>query len=441
MVTPSVNDSVSQMPARVKPVVVAPTFNNDATLGDVIARVQAQGMPVIVVNDGSADQTPQLLASLAEDETVSSLLTVVEHASNRGKAVAIRSGAAAARQLGYSHIITIDTDGQHDPEDIPAMVDAAKASPFSLVLGTRPFDLPDCPPRSTLGRRLSNLGVRLHCGAALQDTQCGFRVYPLVLLENVNCRAGWFAFETEVLTRAVWAGFEIVQVDVTSRYLPAESRVSHFKPWRDSLRCIRLHARLLTRAMMPWPHRRTSPAPPAKSESWWDIIRSLSPREMWRQLRADDLGRLSLAAGLSVGAFIANLPTFGLQTLLAIYAARRLHLHPLAVILGSFISTPPIGPVLIAMAIFVGHLVLHGSLPTFSYEFVANAGVGEIFQQVIFEWFVGSLIVGTACMVLMFLSAIALTSRIGGRAQRSLPEPESVEAAPEAAPVVESSSA
>ena len=91
--------------------------------------------------------------------------------------------------------------------------------------------------------------------------------------------------------------------------------------------------------------------------------RWLNPMPAIRQLREDDVGRVNAAAGLAVGAFIANLPAYGLQTVLSLYAARRLHLHPLSVVIGSHLSTPPVGPVLVAAAVTIGHLVLHAELP------------------------------------------------------------------------------
>ena len=416
------------MPARFQPVVVAPSYNNAATLGDLISRIRACDLPLIVVNDGSTDATARVLQDAAADDDASQpAINVVAHPANRGKAAAIRTGAEAAAKLGYTHIVTIDTDGQHDPEDIPQLLAAAAKSPCALVLGTRSAAIPGYPARSMLGRRLSNLGIRLECGATLHDSQCGLRVYPLLLLEGVRCRAGRFAFETEVLTRAAWAGFPIVQVQVSSRYLPADVRVSHFKPVWDSLRCARLHAGLIARAILPLPHRRTCPLPAPQRESIRDMVRSLSPREMWRQLRADDLGRMSLAAGVAIGTYIANLPLYPVQTLVSLYVARRLHLHPLAVVLGSLLSTPPIGPVLILLAIVVGHFVLHGNLVAFPIDQWSSADAATIVQGVLLEWVVGSVLVGAACMMLTFAAIWLLTSRLATAAAAPPIEPDAVE--------------
>jgi glycosyltransferase involved in cell wall biosynthesis len=174
-----------------RPVVVAPTYNNVRTLGDIITRTQALGLPVLVVNDGSTDGTAELLAAWSGQP-----LTVVTHAVNRGKAAALQTGFAAARQAGYTHAASIDTDGQLDPEQIPALLDAARANPAALVVGCRNDRADDYPARSRVGRRVSNLLVRLESGVRVGDSLCGFRVYPLAFVAAVPCRVGHFGFET-----------------------------------------------------------------------------------------------------------------------------------------------------------------------------------------------------------------------------------------------------
>src|SRR5215218_9233132 len=182
---------------RFSPVVVAPTHNNARTLRDVVLRILGVGVPVIVVNDGSTDETANVLRTLQADEGI----RVVTHEANRGKAAALQSGFAAAEAAGYSHAITIDTDGQLDPEEIPLLIAAAQESPGALIVGTRDETKADYPARSRTGRRVSNLLVRLESGVRVSDSQCGFRVYPLRLVRGARCGAGYYGFETEIITR------------------------------------------------------------------------------------------------------------------------------------------------------------------------------------------------------------------------------------------------
>jgi glycosyltransferase involved in cell wall biosynthesis len=239
------------MPFR--PAIIAPTLNNAATLPDVIARTVALGHHLFIVNDGSTDGTAAWLETFANEQPNG--VTVLHHDRNRGKAIALRTGFDAAIAAGFTHAATIDTDGQLRPEEIPDLLEVAASNPNALVVGHRDETRADYPSRSRLGRRLSNLAIRLETGCHVDDCQCGLRVYPLRLFEVVRCRMGRFAFEAEIITRAAWAGCEILSVPVSCRYFPSDERVSHFRPWRDSVHGVLLHLMLLARSVAPLPHR------------------------------------------------------------------------------------------------------------------------------------------------------------------------------------------
>ena len=398
------HDSQTQEPLphdRFAPVVVAPSFNNAATLAGVLKRVRALDLPLIVVNDGSTDATATVLAEiLGADAGV----TFVTHRNNRGKAAALMSGFAAAGDAGYTHAVTIDTDGQLDPEQIPLLLSLARRTPHGLVIGQRDENTEGYPSRSRIGRRVSNLFVWMQCGVRVADSQCGFRVYPLDFIREVRCQAGRYGFETEVITRAGWAGRPIVGAPVRCHYFPSDKAVSHFRPFIDSFRGVPMHFRLMVRALVPLPRRGGSrAAPPPESAtatqgSSKTALRRLfhwfNPMPAIRQLREDDVGRANAAAGLAMGAFIANLPAYGLHTVLSLYAARRFHLHPLSVVLGSHLSTPPIGPVLVAAAVTIGHLLLHAELPTLANYDVRTVGLLPLLRASFVEWTIGGVVMG-----------------------------------------------
>jgi len=230
-------------------VVIAPTYNNAGTIAGVLDRIDAAGFPVIVVNDGCTDGTG---ATLRTWLSRGGARTVLTHAQNSGKAAALRTGFEHAGDAGFTHAVTIDTDGQHDPEEIVRLVDAARANPTSLVLGVRSASIEGYPARSMTGRRLSNFFVRIESGARVTDSQSGFRVYPIGLVRTVRGFSQRFGFETEILTRAAWAGCVIVEVPISSRYFPPGERVTHFRPVMDSVRSVGMHLRLLLRAVVPW---------------------------------------------------------------------------------------------------------------------------------------------------------------------------------------------
>jgi uncharacterized protein (DUF2062 family) len=409
-------------PAGFAPVVVAPTHNNRNTLEDIIARVRALGLPLIVVNDGSTDDTAAVLASprWAADAGV----TVITHARNRGKAAALRTAFDAAAAAGHTHAATVDTDGQLDPEQLPDLLALSRSSPHALVIGARDENTAGYPAKNRLGRRLSNLFVWMESGVRVSDSQCGLRVYPLDFVAAARCRSGRYGFETEVITRAGWAGLPLVEAPVRCHYFPKETAVSHFRPWVDSFRAIGMHGRLLLAALWPFtrrPRRAGGPARGAATGSRWRrFVRWLNPVGAWRQLRADETGRETAAAGLAVGAFIANLPAYGLQTVLSLYVARRLHLHPVAVVAGSQLSTPPVGPFLVAAAVAVGHVLLHGRLPGLSEYRAAAArgGVWPVLGSFLVEWTLGALIVGLCCACITFAAASRLL-RLAARDDRS----------------------
>jgi glycosyltransferase involved in cell wall biosynthesis len=391
-------------------VVLLPTYNNQRTLRDVLSRVAALGLPMIVINDGCTDSTPALLADwLAERPSVKLDLRV--HPANRGKAAALQTGFRAAGETGYTHALTLDTDGQHDPAEIPALLAESQQNPRALVLGYRDDTHPDYPAKSRIGRRISNFFIRLESGLRVRDSQCGMRVYPLPLVQAAPCRAGHFGYEAEIITRAAWSGCPVIETPIVTRYLPLEQRVSHFRPWLDTIRGIAMHVRLVLRAMIPLPHPKYEPQ--AKALTSHSSFRAalwqwLNPLRAWRELRQGTLTRSEVSAALAVGVFIGNLPAYGLQTVLALYTARRLHLHPVAVVAGSHVSIPPLAPFLIAAAIALGHLVLHGTLPPWSFD----SGLKNVAGALLLDWVVGGVVLGLILAIVTFAASQILLERV-----------------------------
>ena len=406
-------------PGVIRPIVVAPTFNNAATLpAGVLRGLDELGLPVHVVDDGSEDDTPALLRAWAGEHPARSW---TRHENNQGKAAALATGFAAAERAGHTHAVSIDTDGQLDPAQVPELLRRAAERPNSLILGSRDAAAVGYPLRSRLGRRAANLLVWWESGARVHDSQCGFRVYPLRAVHRLSCRAGRYGFETEVLTRAAWAGIPIDQVPVRCVY--PSGRVSHYRPWRDSLGMVRLHAGLMTLAFSPRRGLRLNHAAdtgrvPLRLARWF------SPSRMWQELkRGDPQHRTRFAAAVGVGVFIGNLPLYGVQTLLCLYAARRMRLNPLPIILGCSVSTPPLGPALVALAIAVGHWCLHGTLPQLSdFHAVIHGGYFALLKSVLLEWCIGSVV----CGVVLGTAAFALTILI----VRWLPRKSAVTALP-----------
>jgi glycosyltransferase involved in cell wall biosynthesis len=210
--------------------VLIPALDCEATIGDVVAGALAQVGRVLVVDDGSRDRTAEVAAAAGAE--------VLRHAANRGKGVALRTGMDALLARGATHAITLDGDGQHLPGEMPELLRACAADRSALVLGARQHPAGSLAPIRVFGNRFANRWVEIACGVALDDTQSGFRVYPLRETIALGCRADHFAFETEVIIRAVRAGIAIRSVPVRVWNPPPDERSSHFRGFRDSLRIV-----------------------------------------------------------------------------------------------------------------------------------------------------------------------------------------------------------
>jgi len=371
----------------VSSVIIAPTFNNFATLADVLERLGQLGLPIIVVNDGSTDRTCAVLESFAS-------IQLRTHSVNRGKAAAMRTGFEAAAQMDFTHAVTIDTDGQHDPRDIPRLLEEAQRSPRSLILGTRARRIAGYPGRNRLGRWISNGLVWLECGLRLDDTQCGLRVYPLSLILSARSAAPRYGFETEIITLAAWMEFPVVQVPVRCTYDVDNGQVSHFQPWRDSLRAVRMHAGLLAASAPRLPLR---------------LARGFHPAAIWRQLRRTPRSRREFAGGLAVGVFCACLPLYGIQAVLSLLGARMMRFNQLSALVGSQLSSPPIGAILIAASMALGHLLLNGSWPDGSAWKMAHASIRPwvMVRTLGLDWALGSLVIGAVLSLITYVAVRA----------------------------------
>ena len=227
--------------------IAIPFFNHPRTVVGVARAARAVHPDLFLVDDGSTDDAAARLRAEG--------FAVLSHARNRGKGAAIRTAAAHAAREGYTHLLILDADGQHPPEEIPALLAASRAAPGAIVVGNRRMAEANAPKANTFGREVSNFMFRLDTGKEPPDMLCGFRVYPVEVLTGTRYRIDRYGFENEVLVRAAWDDVPIVSVPVRVVY-PAD-RVSHFHLVRDNVRMagmnILLWGALLVRAM-PW-HR------------------------------------------------------------------------------------------------------------------------------------------------------------------------------------------
>jgi hypothetical protein len=206
----------------VTPLLLIPAHDEHATIGAVVARALRHG-PVLVVDDGSTDGTGTVAREAGAE--------VLRHGRRLGKAQALRTGIAAARGRGASHILTLDADGQHDPDDVPALL--AAAGPRTIVVGGRLGDADAVPPERLDAIRVAGFFASWASGLRVRDTQSGFRLYPLAVFDAVPTHRGGFVFETELLMAAAERGFLVREVPV--RALPRAASRSRFRPAADGV--------------------------------------------------------------------------------------------------------------------------------------------------------------------------------------------------------------
>lgn len=225
--------------------VLIPSFNPGRAVIDTVRAARRQWNPVWVVVDGSTDGSDVWLQEMAGQDPG---LTVVVFPINQGKGAAVLEGIRQARAQGFTHALTMDSDGQHPADRIPAFMAASQAEPGSMVLG-KPVFGPEAPALRVNGRKVSNGWANLETlWAGIGDSLYGFRVYPIEPLMRVMQSQRFmrrFDFDPEAVVRLCWAGVKPVNLDAPVRYLSAdEGGVSHFRYLRDNTLLTWMHTRL-----------------------------------------------------------------------------------------------------------------------------------------------------------------------------------------------------
>ncbi len=327
--------------------VIIPTFNNHKTLQNVIDGVLFHTKNIIIVNDGSTDTTSEILSNYSQ-------IQQIHLPKNKGKGNALRKGFKHALSLGYHYAITIDSDGQHYPEDIPVLInELEKAENKNLLLiGARNMDQESVPKKSSFGNKFSNFWFWAETGIKLQDTQSGFRLYPIDYLKNLRFYTTKFEFEIEVIVKAAWQGVIVKNIPINILYDEVE-RVSHFRPVKDFTRISILN-------------------------TWLVILTILyiKPRNLYRKFKKKSIKRFIIddligsndsprkkALSIALGVFIGLTPLWGLHTLIVIFLALVFNLNKTLAFAFSNVSLPPFIPFIVFAGIKMGNYILGQDLP------------------------------------------------------------------------------
>ena len=322
--------------------VIIPTYNNYKTLRKVIEGVMDFTQNIIVVNDGSTDSTADILKAFGGIEQIHIEV-------NKGKGNALRQAFELAESLGYQYAISIDSDGQHFPEDIPVFLEALEKSETKnvLLIGARNMSQEGVPKKSSFGNKFSNFWYWFETGITLTDTQSGFRLYPLHYLKGLKFYTNKFEFEIEVIVKAAWNGTTVKNVPVNVLYDETE-RVSHFRPFKDFTRISILN-------------------------TWFVLVTFLyiKPRDLYRKFRKKGIRRFFLedflgsedkpkkkALSIALGVFIGLSPFWGFHTILVIFLAIFLKLNKAIAFTFSNVSLPPFIPFVLYASSKMGQFVL-----------------------------------------------------------------------------------
>jgi glycosyltransferase involved in cell wall biosynthesis len=210
--------------------IVIPALDCEGTIADVVRGGLGILDTVVVIDDGSTDATA--------DRAGAAGAIVIRHDRTRGKGAALVSGIQWAARGGFTHVVTMDGDGQHIATEIPKLLELSRQYGDALVIGARDAQSTNPARLRLFGNRFANRWVEIASGLALPDTQSGFRVYPVAQTAALGVRARHFAFETEVLIRAARAGIPIESVPVTVYYPPPGQWKSHYRGFVDTVRII-----------------------------------------------------------------------------------------------------------------------------------------------------------------------------------------------------------
>ncbi|HIB47688.1 MAG TPA: DUF2062 domain-containing protein [Flavobacteriaceae bacterium] len=335
---------------QLKCCVVMATYNNEITLPKILDGVLTYTEAIILVNDGSTDLTEELLVNYQT-------ITILHLPKNKGKGNALKKGFKKALEMGYERAITLDTDGQHFPDDLPAFITALEKSEDKnlFIIGDRNMNEADVLATSAKGNRVSGFWVRSVTGLQLTDTQSGFRLYPIKALQKIRFLR-WtskFEFETEVIVRSHWRGIRVMNIPIKVLY--PKDRVSHFRPFMDITRIVVLIIGFL-------------------------IVKGfyIIPRDFFRQLKKKGFKKFFVedflgsgdsskkkALSIALGVFLGLSPLWGFHTVIVIFLAIFFRLNKVIAFAFSNISLPPFIPFVLWASVRTGNFVL-GESSSFS---------------------------------------------------------------------------
>ena len=343
---------------------------------------------MIVVNDGSTDNTTEIISQFPD-------ISIISYPINKGKGHALRIGFRKAYESGYHAAITIDSDGQHEPSEIKSFIKAHLENPEAIIVGARKTIEGEVPGKNSFANRFSNFWFAVITGKELEDTQSGFRLYPLKKIGRMKFVTTKYEFELEVLIRSIWKNIPVLSIPIKAIYPPKEERITHFRPLQDFFRISILNTVMVFLAL-------TFFRPFA-------FIRSLNKkniREFYYNFTHPKESHIKIVLSVMLGIFMGIVPIWGYQLVSAIALAYLFKLNKFIVIVTANISIPPMIPILLYLSYVTGGIVLGHGFADVSF----SSGLTlDFFTTNLEQYLLGSLIFATAASIFFgFITFVTL---------------------------------
>lgn len=380
--------------------VIIPTYNNEKTLSRVLNKTLEFTSNIIVINDGSTDSTEQILNNYPQ-------IILINQPKNMGKGMALRTGFRKALEQGFTYAITIDSDGQHFPDDIPIFVNEILENGEALLIGDRNMEQEGIPGKSSFGNRFSNFWFWFETGIKLNDTQSGFRLYPIQRMQNLHFFTRKFEFEIEVIVKTAWKGIPVKNIPIQILYDESE-RVSHFRPFKDFTRISILNTWLVLVALLY-----------IKPRDYFKKFKKKGFKRFFLEdlLHSED-SKTKKSLSVALGVFIGLSPLWGFQTVIVLFLAFVLRLNKLIAFAFSNISLPPLIPFIIYASLKIGNFMLgNKELPNFEWNTFKS--YKDFIGQHLSEYVLGSFMLAIICSFLFGMGSYLLLG-IWMRKQKSL---------------------
>lgn len=286
----------------------------------------------------------------------------------------------------------MDSDGQHFADDIPTFIEKIEQKPGSILIGARNLRADNMPGKNTFANRFSNFWYKIETGNTLQDTQSGFRLYPLKQIKGIHLLTRKYEFEVEIIVRAAWKGINVENVPIKVYYPPKEERVSHFRPLRDFTRISILNTILVIYALLFYYP--------------WKCVKSITKKNIKKIIKEQIINskesNLKISLAIGWGIFCGIIPIWGYQMIFAAISAYILKLNKVIALIFSNISIPPMIPFILYGSMKIGDIIYPSDI-TISLDSITLESVYTSLLQYIIGSIALAILSGLAISLLSYL--------------------------------------